>query len=146
MYKKRLNRFSNCCAILYSSWQYMRLQLVQFLLAFGILSLSSFSHYSVCEVLSQGSISLCFLGDFWSSFHMLLSIYLYYFVYISSILPTSKLGWGVHIVEQQKQIRLGITRLQVRSLASLGLRIWCCCDLWCRLQMWLGSGVAVAVV
>ena len=34
-----------------------------------------------------------------------------------------------------------------RSLASLsGLRIWCCCELWCRLQTLLGSGVAVAVV
>ena len=38
-------------------------------------------------------------------------------------------------------------RLWVRSLASLsGLRIWCCRGLWCRLQTWLGSCVAVAVV
>ena len=37
-------------------------------------------------------------------------------------------------------------RRQVRSLASLsGLRMCCCCELWCRLQMWLRSGVAVAV-
>ena len=27
-----------------------------------------------------------------------------------------------------------------------GLRIWCCRDLWCWSQMWLGSHVAVAVV
>ena len=26
------------------------------------------------------------------------------------------------------------------------LRIWHCHELWCRLQMWLGSHVAVAVV
>ena len=26
-----------------------------------------------------------------------------------------------------------------------GLRIWCCCDLWCRSQMRLRSGIAVAV-
>ena len=26
------------------------------------------------------------------------------------------------------------------------LRIWRCCELWCRMQMWLGSRVAVAVV
>ena len=33
-------------------------------------------------------------------------------------------------------------RMQVGSLASLsGLRIWCCHELWCRSQMWLGSGV-----
>ena len=33
-------------------------------------------------------------------------------------------------------------RTRVRSLAYLsGLRIWCCHELWCRLQMQLGSGV-----
>ena len=33
-----------------------------------------------------------------------------------------------------------------QSLVSLhGLRIWCCRELWCRLQMWLGFGIAVAV-
>ena len=37
-------------------------------------------------------------------------------------------------------------RLRVQSLALLsGLRIRCCCELWCRSQMWLGSRVAVAV-
>ena len=37
-------------------------------------------------------------------------------------------------------------RMQVQSLASLsGLRIWSCRELWCRLQMQLGSGIAVAV-
>ena len=36
---------------------------------------------------------------------------------------------------------------EVRSLASLsGLAIWRCCELWCRLQMRLRSGVAVALV
>ena len=34
----------------------------------------------------------------------------------------------------------------VRSLASLsGLIIQCCCELWCRLQMWFGSCTAVAM-
>ena len=34
-------------------------------------------------------------------------------------------------------------KLQVQSLASLiGLRIWCCPELWCRSKMWLGSGMA----
>ena len=37
-------------------------------------------------------------------------------------------------------------RLRVRTLALLsGLRIQCCRALWCRLQMRLRSGVAVAV-
>ena len=45
---------------------------------------------------------------------------------------------------QRKQIRLGIMRLRIRSLASLsGLRIRHCGELWCRLQMQLRSGVAV---
>ena len=54
---------------------------------------------------------------------------------------------GVHVVAQGKQIRLGTMRLRVRFLALFsGLRVWCCRELWCRLQTWLGSGVAVAVV
>ena len=53
---------------------------------------------------------------------------------------------GVPITAQWKRIQLGTMRLQVRSLASLrGLRIQRCRELGCRLQMWLGSGVAVAV-
>ena len=37
-------------------------------------------------------------------------------------------------------------RTQVRSLASLsGLRIQCCCQLWCKSQTQLGSQVTVAV-
>ena len=53
---------------------------------------------------------------------------------------------GVPIMAQQKQIRLGTKRFRGQSLASLsGLRIWCCHELWCRSQMQLRSGVAVAV-
>ena len=53
---------------------------------------------------------------------------------------------GVPVVVQRKQIRLGTMRLQVRSLASFsGSKIQRCCELGCRSQMWLGSGVAVAV-
>ena len=38
-------------------------------------------------------------------------------------------------------------RTRASSLASVsGLRIWRCCELWCRLQVWLGSCIAVAVV
>ena len=37
--------------------------------------------------------------------------------------------------------------MQIQSLASLsGLRIWCCHELQCRLQMQLRYGIAVAVV
>ena len=47
---------------------------------------------------------------------------------------------------QRKRIQLGTVRLQVRPLASLnGLRIWRCPKLWCMSQMWLRSGIAVAV-
>ena len=38
-------------------------------------------------------------------------------------------------MEQWKQILLGTVRLQVQSLALLiELRIWHCCELWCRSQ------------
>ena len=48
---------------------------------------------------------------------------------------------------QRKGTRLGTMKFWVRSLALLtGLRIRCCRDLWYGSQMWLGSGVAVAVV
>ena len=54
---------------------------------------------------------------------------------------------GVPIVVQWERIRLGTMRLRVRSLASLsGIRIWRCCELWCRSQMRLRSWVGVAVV
>ena len=49
---------------------------------------------------------------------------------------------GVPVVAQWKQIRLGNMRLRVQSLASLnGLRIQHCCELWCRWQTQLGSGI-----
>ena len=54
---------------------------------------------------------------------------------------------GVPIVAQRKRVPLGTVKLQVQSLALLrGLRIQRCCELWCRSQMQLGSGVPVAVV
>ena len=50
---------------------------------------------------------------------------------------------GVPVVAQWS-IRLGTTRFQVRSLSLFtGLRIWRCCELWCKSQTRLGSGVAV---
>ena len=58
-----------------------------------------------------------------------------------------KKGEGVPTVAQRKQIWLASTRTQVQSPASLsGLRIRPCPELWCGLQMWLGSGVAMAMV
>ena len=54
---------------------------------------------------------------------------------------------GVPVVAQWKGIRIVSMRMWVQALASLsGLRIQCCHRLWCRSQMGLGSGVAVAVV
>ena len=44
------------------------------------------------------------------------------------------------------RIRLASIRIWVQSLISLrGLWIRRCSELWCRLQMWLRSGLAVAV-
>ena len=57
-----------------------------------------------------------------------------------------KRDYGVPVLAQWKQIQLGTMRLQVLSLALLsGLRIRCCCELWCRSQMRLGSRVSVAL-
>ena len=48
---------------------------------------------------------------------------------------------------EQKRIRLGTIKLWVQSPALLsGLRIQSCRELWRRLQMWLRSGIAMAVV
>ena len=51
---------------------------------------------------------------------------------------------GVLIVAQWELVTM---RLRVRSLASFSgwLRIWHCCELWCRLQTQLESCVSVAV-
>ena len=52
----------------------------------------------------------------------------------------------VPVVAQQKQIWRVSMRMQVLSLALLsGLRTQHCRELWCRLQTWLGSHVAVAM-
>ena len=63
-------------------------------------------------------------------------------------LPQLKMPeYGVPIMAQWKRIQLGTMRLRLPSLALLsGLRIRCCCELWCRLQTWLGSRVAVPLV
>ena len=53
---------------------------------------------------------------------------------------------GVPLMAQWKQIQLRTMRFWVRSLTSLSwLRIRHCLELWCRSQMQLGSGVAMAV-
>ena len=53
---------------------------------------------------------------------------------------------GVRIVARRKWIRLGTMRLWVQSLASLSeLRIRHYRELWCRSQMGLRCGTAVAV-
>ena len=53
---------------------------------------------------------------------------------------------GVPFVAQQLKNWLGSMRTQFSSLALPSeLRIWCSHELWCRLQTWFGSCVAVAV-
>ena len=53
---------------------------------------------------------------------------------------------GFPVVAQQKRIWLASMRKEVRSLALLSaLKIWYCYELWCRSQMQLKSGDAVAV-
>ena len=53
---------------------------------------------------------------------------------------------GVPIVAQWKGTQLVSMKMQVQYLTSLsGLNIWHCSKPWHRLQMWLGSGVAMPV-
>ena len=53
---------------------------------------------------------------------------------------------GVPVVVQQKLNQLLFTRMHFPSLASLsGSRVLSCCELWCRSQTQLRSGVVVAV-
>ena len=57
-----------------------------------------------------------------------------------------KMGWKQEYLWLSGN-KLVSMRIQVRSLALLsGLKIWCCHALWCRSQMQLRSGVAVAVM
>ena len=53
---------------------------------------------------------------------------------------------GVPVVVQRKRIQLGTMKLWVRSLALFsGLRIRRFRELRCKLQMWFGSRVGVAL-
>ena len=68
---------------------------------------------------------------------------------IIKLLYQKQLFWssccGAPVVGIRTQLEL--MRMQVRSLTLLSaLRIWCCHKLQNRLRMWLGPGVAVAVV
>ena len=72
--------------------------------------------------------------------------FLVWIFYMPQVWP-KKIKWvRVPTMVQQKRIQLGTMRLQVWSLALLsGWRIQCCCELWCRSQMRLGSAIAVVV-
>ena len=77
-----------------------------------------------------------------------LIIYILFLEHVSICLPKGKKIddkiLGLPIEAQWKWIWLASMRSQVQFLTSLiGLRIQCCCELWCRSQTWLGSGVPV---
>lgn len=62
------------------------------------------------------------------------------------LLPKSALSkelWGVSIMMQWKQIWLVSGRMWVWPMALLSeLRIWCCHEQWCRLQLTLSLGTS----
>ena len=81
---------------------------------------------------------------------MVTKSYLMYFFVIRQILLIAQNNvvriQGLPIVVQWKQIQLGTIRLWVQSLALLSrLRTRHCCELWCRLQTWLRSHIAMAL-
>ena len=74
-----------------------------------------------------------------------IKIYIYIFSFQNEKFSLKPLE-GVPVMAQWKRTWLVPTTMQVWSLALLTwLRIWHCCELCCRLQMWLRSGVTVAV-
>ena len=77
--------------------------------------------------------------DNWYSYHSI-------FWFVTNHSFFKKKYWGVPIVAQWKWIWLVPMRMLDWSLALLsGSGIQCCCELWCRLQMQLGSCIDVAV-
>ena len=57
-----------------------------------------------------------------------------------------RMWFGVPVVAQWLMNATRNLRLRVQSLALLsGLGIWHCHELWCRLQTWLLSHIAVAL-
>ena len=90
------------------------------------------------------SVSLCLLNyRLWRNDK---GVYMYIIKYAKNIFKKTIKDTGVPIVARRKRIWLGTMRLRVWSLALLsGLRIRHCCELWCRLQTRLRSGIAVAL-
>ena len=75
----------------------------------------------------------------------LLTYFVYQIEWIKNFGP--KIGlWGSSCCGYGLRTQLVSMRMRVRSLASIsGLRIPCCHKLLCMSQMWLGSGIAMAV-
>ena len=72
----------------------------------------------------------------------------FHYTHVPHLLYPFSCQWtfrGVPLLVRWEWIRVVSMRMQVQSLASLsGSEIQCCCELWRRWQMWLGSGIAVA--
>ena len=66
------------------------------------------------------------------------------FTMAKASLTRTELGFPLWVRSNEPE--LPSKRMWVWSPAQLsGLGIWCCCELWYRLQTWLGSCIAVAV-
>ena len=90
------------------------------------------------------------ISDFWIDVRADTNLCINYDLLFNTFIIVKKIFTRVSIVTQQKRIhwaRPGIEPTRVRSQVLLsGLKIRHYRELWCRLQMWLGSGVAVALV
>ena len=101
-------------------------------------------HWAVMGTPKTVIIWLIRLGNFtaWLRPNFFFHLFLYWVLLILKVLC-----FRSSLVAQQKRIWLVSMRTWVWSLALLSvLRIQHCCELWCRSQIWLGSGVAVAVI
>ena len=72
-------------------------------------------------------------------------------VYVYQFHMTTVKNYYKHSDLIQHKFGVPVVAEQVKNLTSIhedlpslsGLRIWCCCELQCRLPVWLGYGIAV---
>ena len=102
---------------------------------------------SILVVFTGPGVSPCLVGQ-WTVHKVFVVTWLCFevFPYAAHSLRSAYLCPVPACSWEWKQIQLVTMRFQIRSLALFsGLRIWCCRELWCRLQTRLRSHIPVAL-